>query len=268
MRSRLFECQVMHHRFTPKRHRFAYGIFMLAVDLDELPRLARTFRLLSINGRNLFSLREADYLPTSEAPSLRARVEALAATHGVDLTGGKIELITLPRIAGYLFNPISLYFCRDRAGTPVAAIAEVTNTFHEVKPYFLGPPTWNGHAFCLRLPKYFYVSPFSDVDVEFDFHLRPADDSLAIRIDDFIGVDRTLTSTLTGRSRPLSDRALASYLFTYPLLTLRVMLLIHWHALRLWWKRVPWFAKAARPADQRDLYRPHASLRAAPPSKA
>ena len=273
----------MHARFLPKPHRFVYRIFMIAVDLDELPALDRRLHLFSFNRPNLYSFRETDFLPTTEslhnqspptqyhligdtlsaAPSLKARVLAYLAVRGVDLgPGGRIELVSLPRILGYLFNPVSFYFCYDRTGTCVASIAEVTNTFHEMKPFFLGPQTKNAAtaSFHLRTPKHFYVSPYSDVDVDFDFNLRVPAGRLSVQIDDYIGADRTLTSSLAGPARPLTDAALAWFLFKYPFLTLRVIALIHWHALLLHLKKIPWFAKAARPADQRDLYRPHASL--------
>jgi DUF1365 family protein len=258
----------MHRRFSPKAHRFQYRIFMFALDLDELDGLQRGLRLFSVNRRNLYSFREADFLPTDEksgspktaAAGLKARVVAHLAERGIDLAGGRVMLVTLPRVAGYLFNPVSFYFCHDRHGQPVAALAEVTNTFREMKPFLLGPDTRQGTAFRLRTPKYFYVSPFTDVDVAFDFALRDLGEKLAVQIDDYDAGQRTLTSTLTGRRRPLTDRALAWYTFKYPLLTLRIIGLIHWHALRLWLKGVPWFAKAARAADQRDLRRPHHSL--------
>jgi DUF1365 family protein len=138
----------MHHRFAPRSHRFAYRIFMLAVDLDELPSLGKGNPLLSVNGPNLYNFREADYLPTVEAlhnghaaagpaGGLKARVLAFLGTHGVEIPGGRVVLVTLPRVAGYLFNPVSFYYCYDAAGRPAAAIAEVTNTFREMKPYFL-----------------------------------------------------------------------------------------------------------------------------------
>ena len=147
-------------------------------------------------------------------------------------------------------------------GVPAAAIAEVTNTFREVKPYFLSPDSDRAARgeFCVRVPKHFYVSPYSDVDVAFDFTLRTPGARLAIQIDDYIGRERTLTSTLTGVRHQLTSRRLAWFTLKYPLITLRVIGLIHWHALLLWWKRVPWFSKSARPADQRALYRPHRSL--------
>ncbi len=291
MNSRIYECRVLHARFLPKPHRFAYSLFMLAVDLDELPLLHRRLRLFSVNRPNLYSFRENDFLPTSEPlfnPStadiptalaasrpdatlapLKARVLAFFAAHGVDLgPGGHIVLVTLPRVFGYSFNPVSFYYGYDAAGTCLGAIAEVTNTFREMKPYFVGPaPQQHGAAtsaspveFRRRTPKFFYVSPFSDVDVAFDFHLRPPTDKLAVQIDDYIGAQRTLTSSLTGPSGPLTDARLAWFTLRYPLLTLRIIGLIHWHALRLFLKKIPWFKKCSRALDQRDLYHPHASL--------
>ena len=290
MNSRIYECHIMHARFVPKPHRFAYRVFMLAVDLDELPALHRRLHLFSVNRPNLYAFRETDYLPTSEplhnptppakchllgdtlapapAASLKARVLAFLAAHGVDLgPRGRVELVTLPRVFGYLFNPVSFYYGYDSAGACVASIAEVTNTFREMKPYFLGPETLQpaasaeaASAFQLRIPKHFYVSPFSDVDVAFDFNLRPPSGKLSVQIDDYIGGERTLTSTLTGPARPLTDARLAWFTLKYPLITLRIIGLIHWHALLLYFKKMPWFGKAARAADQRDLYRPHSSL--------
>ncbi|MES2696426.1 MAG: DUF1365 domain-containing protein [Verrucomicrobiota bacterium] len=302
LRSSLYECNVMHHRFTPKEHQFVYRIFLFAFDLDELPELHRRLPLFSLNRPNVFSFRDRDFLPTAEplynatprsiagsptppssalAPSpspLKTRVLAYLAIHGIDLTGGRVVLVTLPRVFGYLFNPVSFYFCYDAAGTCVASLAEVTNTFKEMKPYFLGPETRLSKAFRsdsstlspqpstgetpfrLRTPKHFYVSPFSDVDTAFDFNLRVPGERLSIQIDDFVGAERTLTSTLAGPRRELTASRLAWFTLKYPAITLRIIALIHWHAARLWFRRLPWFAKAARAADQRDLYRPHSSL--------
>lgn len=281
LRSSLYECTVLHHRFSPKEHRFVYRIFLFAFDLDELPELHRRLPLFSHNRSNLFSFRDRDFFPTAEplynptgqasgpaAPprafgpaSLKDRITAFLATRDIDLTGGRVVLVTLPRVLGYLFNPVSFYFCYDAAGTCVASLAEVTNTFKEMKPYFLGPETRvAGTSFTLRTPKHFYVSPFSDVDTAFDFTLRTPHERLSIQIDDYVGVDRTLTSTLAGPRRELTGGRLAWFSLKYPAITLRIIALIHWHAALLWFRRLPWFAKAARAPDQRDLYRPHASI--------
>ncbi len=268
----------MHARFSPRPHRFLYRIFLFALDLDELAALPRGLPLFSVNRANLYSFREADYLPTGErlhAPtpggkchairdpsvSLKQRVVAHLAGHGIDLAGGRVVLVTLPRVAGYLFNPVSFYFCSDRTGRPVAALAEVTNTFREMKPYLLGPATQaRPGEFRVRVPKHFYVSPYSDVDVDFAFTLRTPADLLSIQIDDYVGTERTLASTLAGTRREFTGARLAWFTLKYPFITLRIISLIHWHAFRLWLKRAPWFAKAARPGEQRDLYRPHPSI--------
>ena len=285
MNSCLYECRVMHARLHPRTHRFVHRLFLFAIDLDELPELHRRLPLFSLERPNLYSFRDRDYLPTAEPlhqPStpppahchimydnrhdLKARVIAFLATRGIDLAGGRVLLVTLPRIFGHLFNPVSFYFCSDRNGHPVAALAEVTNTFREIKPYFVPPDpsaSADGAAvssFRIRTPKHFYVSPFSDVDVAFDFRLRAPDDRLSVQIDDYAGDTRTLTSTLSGPRRALTSARLAWFTVKYPLLSLRIVALIHWHALLLWLKRIPWFPKAARPTDQRDLHRPHASL--------
>ena len=278
LNSSLYECQVTHARLAPRAHRFGYRIFLFAVDLDELPTLSRTLTLFSVGRPNVYSFRERDYMPideprftgrelvppapTPDALPLQARVALFLARHGVDLAGGRVLLLTLPRVFGYGFNPVSFYFCFDRTGAPLAAIAEVTNTFREIKPYFLGRDAFAATTggFSVRVPKHFYVSPFSDVDVAFDFTLQVPADRLSIRIDDYTGRARTFASTLTGTRRPLTNARLAWFTLKYPLISLRTILLIHWHALQLWAKRIPWFAKAARATDQRDLHRPHHSL--------
>jgi uncharacterized protein len=294
MQSCLYECHIMHARFSPRAHRFVHRLFFFSLDLDELEAQHDRLRLFSVDRRNLYSFRQEDFLPVQEPVhrpgasnpgagalpqtaadlSLKARVQHFLASHGIESGGCRVQLVTLPRVAGYLFNPVSFYFCFKRDGAPLATIAEVTNTFKERKPYLLGPScleaaprsaSLNATAsgvptFRLRTPKFFYVSPFSDVDVSFDFTLRAPGEKIALQIDDYTGATRTLTSTVAGVRRELSDTRLAWFTLKYPLVTLKVIALIHWHALRLYTKKTPWFGKAARPADQRDLYRPHLTV--------
>ncbi|HVU34189.1 MAG TPA: DUF1365 domain-containing protein, partial [Opitutaceae bacterium] len=273
VRSRLFECVVRHARHAPRPHVFSYRLYYLALDLDELPRLGRELRWLRINRRGLAAWREADHFPVDEpvhhgdagppdgpGGRLKERVLAWCARRGFDAgPGARVLLVTLPRILGYQFNPVSFYFCSRADGRPVAAVAEVTNTFREVKAYLIPPQVRPDRpvAFARRTPKEFYVSPFTSLDVAFDFHLRAPDVRLAIRIDDYDHGCRILHSTLRGEARPLTDRHLVRMLLRYPAVPLRVMTLIHWHALRLWLKRVPFFRKAEHPERQRNLHRPH-----------
>ena len=275
----LYECTVLHERFAPRRHRFSYRLFYLALDLDEIPALATRLRLLRFGRPGLLRFDEPGHMPLAEPlhnasaasalsfagadlSTLRARARALCAAHGADPgPGGRVLLITLPRVLGYRFNPVSFYFFTDRSGTLVGAIAEVTNTFHEVKLYFIPvAPSGPAGVFRVRVPKHFYVSPFSPLDLEFDFTLHAPGDRLAVRIDDIAERRRVLHTTLSGRRAPLTDARLAWFLLKYPFVTLAVIARIHWHALRLWLKRVPWFAKAAGAAAQRDLYQPHSSI--------
>ncbi len=297
MLSRLYECSVMHARLHPRAHRFAYRIYFLALDLDELPSLARRLRLLRFDRPGLLSFHQRDYLPdgplhnpttpdaappapasppSASAAPLKARVLALLAARGIEAPAdARVLLLTLPRVLGYQFNPASFYFISRADGTPLAAITEVTNTFRETKHYVVGAEGLRADpaqetAFHLRTPKHFYVSPFSDVDLAFDFRLRPPGERLVLQIDDYEGERRTLISTVTSLAPPLPlrDRSLAWFSLKYPLVTLKVIAAIHWEALRLWAKRVPWFAKAARAADQRDLHHPHASVAGHGPRRA
>ena len=273
----------MHARFFPKAHKFVYRLFMCSIDLDELKELHQNHRLFSVDRGNLFSLRTSDFLPLTEnlhaphtagdrshygyepgeQPTLKERVVRYLTSHGVEADSTvRVELITIPRMFGYRFNPVSFYYVRDSSGELIASIVEVTNTFHEMKPYLLSATDRNAQGFRRRTPKNFYVSPFSDVDVEFEFKLHPSIGRLAVQIDDLEGDRRNLTTSITGKAHAFGDRALAHFIFSYPLLTLRVIFLIHWHALRLWIKRVPWFAKNHRAAEQNNLYRPHDSITA------
>jgi DUF1365 family protein len=278
-----------HTRLAPAVHRFSYRIFLFAIDLDELDEIGRG-PLFSVERFNLYSFRDRDFFPSDESQhlpasperepgrlpssaSLKSRVVDYLANRNVDLSGGRVILITLPRILGALFNPVSFYFCYDRRGSVVASIAEVTNTFRERKLYFLGPETrsaggTDSETFRLRVPKFFYVSPFSDVDVEFDFRLRKPNDRIAVQIDDFTAGSRTFTSSLQGSRRNLTSARLAWYALKYPALSVQILARIHWHALRLWLKKNPWFAKAARASEQREVFRAHDSLTRPDPGQA
>ncbi len=273
----LYECSVMHHRLVPRPHRFRYGIFMLCLDLDELPALDAQLRTFSHNRWNLYTFRDDDHLQAgseergagNQAASggLKAEITAWLADQGVTLPAdARITLVTLPRVLGYIFSPVSFYFCHTAQGMPLAAVAEVQNTFGELKPYLVPLETEAGaEKFRVIVPKHFYVSPFSGLDLCFDFRLRTPGDRLELNVNDVTGDGQTqLVSTLTGTRRPLTDGQLLRLTAKYPLVTLRVITLIHWQALRLWWKRIPWHRKAAQPDLQRGVYRPHGSLRRTP----
>ena len=264
----LYECRVMHERFIPRHNRFSYGAFWFYLNLDEIPALSQRQHLFGLCSPHPYQFRQSDHLNIdSPAPGgLKERVRYWLGTQGVETEDtDSIWLLTLPRVFGYVFNPVSFYFVFKADGTPVVAIAEVGNTYGEQKPYLVpivpdpnGPKT---NRFRTVVPKLFYVSPFSPLEWHFDFRLRTPGTHLAISVDDVHGQKQTALATrLTGVRRPLTDWNLFRLSFRYPLVTLRVIFLIHWQAFRLWTKRVPWFRKTAQPHQQQGVLRPHKSI--------
>jgi DUF1365 family protein len=227
----------MHQRLRPLRHRLHYRVYSLLLDVDELPTLASRLRLFSLNRFNLFSLHERDY---GDGAGLRAHVDRQLLASGF-ATGGAIRLLTMPRILGYAFNPISVYFCHRADGALEAILYEVNNTFGERHSYLLGvhAPARAGGIVRQSCAKAFHVSPFLDLQMRYAFEVQPpsdADDALAIGITAHDGQGPVLVAHHQARRRSLTDGALARVFFSHPLLTLKVIAGIHWEALRLWLK--------------------------------
>ena len=286
LNSCLYECVIVHRRLRPRQYAFEHQMMMLYADLDELDAIDRGSRLLSRERGNLYSFRDADYFPTGTPGDLKCRVSTWLQERGVDIgSGGRIRLLTLPRILGYIFNPISIYFCADSSDVPVCAIAEVGNTFRESKLFLLPiqaalapaaqppatqPPATQPPAtpqagtrprYRLRVPKHYYVSPFSSLEVCFDFDLLLPGQNLQVHIEDWDADGKLLDSHLRGARVPLSDGQLLRFAIKFPALTLKVIGLIHWHALWLALRRVRWHRKADRPELQREVLNPTPSLR-------
>ncbi len=291
-RSCLYDCSVMHHRRSPKEHSFRHGVFQFCLDLDELDALAARLRCFARNRPALYRFNDDDHFggrepltswsggeptrthsvppaPRDPARSAKAGLLAWIAAQGLALPAEtRVLLLTHCRVLGHLFNPVSFYFCLDAQDRPLCAVAEVGNTFGEQKPFLLGPEHIEKAGRLRRVvPKHFYVSPFFALDLAFDFKLRVPDEHLEIHVDDREGERTVLVTTLSGRRVPLTDANLARLTFKYPLVTVRVITLIHWHALKLWWKDIPWHRKAANPHLQREIFNPHATLRGAADGK-
>jgi uncharacterized protein len=261
MNSCLYECTVMHHRFTPRVHHFQHRIFMFYLDLAELDFLAKKILPFSYNRANLYSFRDSDHEPQGKN-LLKERVIDFLRKNNIE-TGPfcRVMLLTLPRVFGYIFNPISIYYCFDSEGKNLCSVAEVGNTFREKKLYLLGPGNLSAkNVFDKIVPKHFYVSPFSPLDLNFHFQIKVPGENLDIKIDDRDREEKILITTLSGQRTALNNRNLLRFTFIYPLITLKVIFLIHWHALLLWLKGTPFHRKAVNAHFQREVLRPHSTL--------
>lgn len=260
MNSCLYKATVMHHRMEPKKHRFHYDVFMFYIDLDEIEMLKQKFWLFSNERFNFFSLRKNEHLQLpKENPNtkkeIKQQLEEFLFENGITLDNGKIMLLTNLNVLGYNFNPVSFYFCFDKCNQPICSVAEVGNTFGEIKPFLLTKDNLDNGKFHLNTVKHFYVSPFIDHDVNFDFNLSIPDEKLNIRIDDTKEGKRFFISTLTGRQKAFTNLNLCWYGIRFPFITLKIITLIHWNAIKLWLKKIPYRRKSENQHLQQNVYR-------------
>ena len=217
-------------------HRFHYRVFSLHLDLDELPQLALRLRLFSHNRWNLFSFFDRDHGPLksrSDRP-IREWVDAQLEAAGIDCRAGKVTLLCFPRVLGYVFNPMSVYFCHGASGDLKAILYEVSNTFGQRHSYLL--PSDGKLAVDQSCEKRLYVSPFMGMAARYRFRLKVPDERLTMLIRQENESGRQLIATHTGRRVPLTDTSLLGAFIRYPLMTLKVIAAIHWEALKLWRK--------------------------------
>ncbi len=261
--SAIYSAKVMHHRLAPKKHSFWYRIYLFYIDLDEIELLNKKLKWFSYNRFNLFSFRDKDHLQLPKSnpdrqKNVKEQLGAYLEMNGITIGAGKIMLLTNLSVLGYNFNPVSFYFCFDPAGQPLCAVAEISNTYHEMKMFFFGRNELTGNAFKQKVKKFFYVSPFIDLDTFFDFNLVIPNEKLDIKIDDYDKEGkRFFISTLKGSQKPLTNGNMLRYFFMMPLIPLRVMGLIHWQAFKLWLKKIAYHPKAANQELQKDVYKPY-----------
>ncbi len=246
--SALYVGRVSHERVRPKRHRLAYRVFSLLVDLDELETLDRRLRLFSLDAFNLFSLRPKDY-GFAQTGDLRSEVEAVLSTAGIDLGSGPIRLLTMPRVLGYAFNPLSIFFCHAPTGALGAILYQVNNTFGQRHTYLVetqdaaqSPLTHEGR-------KLFYVSPFLGLDMVYRFRIQAPGEIFSLDIEARDVDGPILFAAQKLRRAPLSDASLLRVFFSHPLLTAKVIAGIHWEALLLWLKGAPLRSRPPPPAQ-------------------
>ncbi len=242
LRSHLLEGKVRHRRSRPVTYGLEHNVYYFALDLAELDEVARSIRLVGRNGPNLLEFRDRDHwpepllggdLPTTVREHLRAD-----GAPGEDLAAWRITLVTNLRVAGYVFNPASFYLCRDRSGVLRVVIVEVHNTHLERHLYTLRPRTEDG-PFAASMAKTFYVSPFIEMAGQYSVVVRDDPARLTIAINERHGAQPLLSTSVILHRRRLTDRAVLRMVVCHPFMTQRTIGLIHWHALNLWLRGVP-----------------------------
>jgi DUF1365 family protein len=233
----LYVGEVMHARLKPMGHRFSYRVMSLLIDLDRLGAADRLSPLFGVNRAALYSFRETDHGDRDSSP-LRTYVQRCAAEHGIDLTSGRVLLLCYPRLLGYTFNPLSVYFCYRTGGELALVIYEVRNTFGDIHPYVLPVQAADISAAGVRQSqeKLFYVSPFIEMAMRYHFRVSPPQERVKLRILETDSKGPLLAATFNGRRRALNTAGLLRAFFALPLVTLKITAAIHWEALRLWLK--------------------------------
>jgi DUF1365 family protein len=232
--SALYEGHVVHQRLAPRRHHLRYALFQILLDLDELPELGRRLRWFSYDRLNLFSFFDRDHGDGRAGP-LRGYVEEALAGAGIDIAGGPIRLLCMPRLFGHVFNPISIYWCHRPDGGLAAMLYEVNNTFGQRHSYLIPVDRLPDHDVVRQsCAKAFHVSPFMDMAMTYDFAITAPGETVSTSVN---GRTRDgapmITANFSGVRHALTDARLLRALVGYPLMTLKVVAAIHWEAAKL-----------------------------------
>lgn len=247
MDSSIYSGTVTHERKLPVHNGFRYRIYFLWLDIDRLAEIASRLRLFSHNRAGLFSLHDVDHGPRSGEP-LRPWVDAILTRSDIDLDGGRVFLLTFPRVLGFRFFPVSFWYCYHSDGTVRAVLAEVQNTFRERHNYLLhqggGPMDWSVRP---AVRKVFHVSPFIEMDARYEFALTEPGDELTVAIHDFVKGPLLLVASVQLQALELSDKNLMRLLTRIGPMSARAWLLIHFQAIRIVAKGIRYIPKPSTP---------------------
>ena len=250
MNSALYVGHLQHRRLEPVENRFRYGVYQLLLDLDELDELERRIPFFRHGRRALTSFHDRDHLDETNAP-VRVKLEAWLRSRGAALgPSDRVLLLTNARVLGYVFNPVSHFFCLEADGSVRWIVAEVSNTFGDRYAYLLDDLRPVPGGYDAERAKAFHVSPFIFMDdVQYRWRVGLPGERLVIHMDERVGGRKFFDATLSLERRPLTAGTLARALVRYPHMTARTIFLIHWQALRLWLKGAPFFSRPSPPPD-------------------
>jgi uncharacterized protein len=259
----LYDGQVMHARMKPKAHRFTYSVYSLVIDVDALDQAGKASRFFSVGGYNLLSFRQKDHGP-GDGSALAPYARSLLREAGLASDPARVLLLCYPRVLGFTFNPIAVYFAYDHANQLTGMIYEVRNTFGEmhtyVAPVVAGELTEAGLR--QERQKLFYVSPFMDMAMNYRFRIRPPSKDIAFRILETDAAGPILAASFIGNHTDLTNRSVLAAFFRIPLMTLKVVGGIHWEAMKLWFKGVRFVTRPTAPPkiSVDGAYRDHVSI--------
>ncbi len=242
MHSALYRGSVVHSRTSPVSHAFRYSVAMAYLDLAEVPGLVRSLRLLGKRCWTPATFLEKDHRQGEET-SLDAEIRNVVLRETKEQLDGPIRLLTALRNWGYYFSPLNLYYCFDSAGEQVqTVVAEVSNTpWRETHRYVLWPLQTNSNQLSFEHSKDFHVSPFMEMDLHYRWQCSVPADQLSVQIATQKQNQKFFTAQMNLQRRPLNDLELAKSLIRFPWMTGQIIAAIHWQALRLWWKRCPFY---------------------------
>ncbi len=246
MKSALYKGTVLHRRLRPVGHLLSYKIFYLLIDLDEMDIVSKGIPFFSIGKRNLVAFMEKDFAD-KQPGDLKQKIIKTVRSEGVTAEISAVRLLCIPRIFGYAFNPLSIYYCYDDQDQIVSIVYEVSNTFGERHSYVFSVDGANtGKSLQHSCRKEFYVSPFIPMNCEYNFSVLPPNEKIALSIRQLEAGAPLLNASFVGSRESLSAASLGKHLLKFPFNSVKVIAGIHWEALKLWIKGIK---LVDRPAD-------------------